>query len=144
MGAGKSERSTLGQEPTIVQQVTKLLPYERVERHEISAGHGASRGVGAAPDQVRQCHPQASPNPLDLVVDVAEKGSPVDARRLGLLPDRVAPVVGLKDATVLDDERSVRELRRQAHNERTEHVAAARGVLVRHKVAPGRVDIEGV
>src|SRR5437660_12192183 len=104
MGAGKSERSTLGQEPTIVQQVTKLLPYERVKRHEISAGHGASRGVGAAPDQVRQCHPQASPNPLDLVVDVAEKCSQVDERSLGLFTDLLAPVVCLNDVSVLYDD----------------------------------------
>jgi hypothetical protein len=41
------------------------------------------------------------------VIDVAEEGSPMDARWLGLLLDRVAPVVGLKDAMVLDDERSV-------------------------------------
>ena len=68
----------------------------------------------------------------------------MDARRLGLLPDRVTPVVGLKDAMMLDDECSVREPRRQAHDKGAEHVAAARGVLVRHKVAPCRIDIEVV
>ena len=78
------------------------------------------------------------------MIDVAEEGSPVDARRLVLFADRLAPVVGLKDAMVLDDECSIRELRRQAHHEGAEHVAAARGVLVRHKVAPSRVDIEVV
>ena len=107
------------------------------------ARHYARVGA-AAPDQVGQCHAQASPNPLDLVIDVAEEGSPVDARRLGLFPDRLAPVIGLKDAMVLDDERSIRELRRQAHDKGTEHVAAARGVLVRHKVAPSPIDIEVV
>src|ERR1022692_1683014 len=144
MGAGKGERSTPGEEAAIIQQDTKLLLHECIERPAVAVGHSVLRSVDAAPDYVGQCHAQASPNPLDLVVDVAEEGSPVDARWLGLLPDRVAPVGGLKDAKVLDDECSVRELRWQAHDEGAEHVAAARGVLVRHKVAPCRVDIEVV
>lgn len=145
VGAGKCERSTPGQEATIVQQDTNLLAHEGVQRLAAAASHRTTPDIGAAaPDQVGQCYAQASPNRLDLVIDVAEGGSPVDARRLGLFPDRLAPVIGLKDAMMLDDERSVRELRRQAHDQGAEHVAAARGVLVRHKVAPCPIDIEVV
>jgi hypothetical protein len=145
MGAGEGERPTPGQESAIVQQGTKLLPHEGVQRLAAALGHRSTLDVGAAaPDQVGQRQAQASPNPLDLVINVAEEGSPVDARRLGLFPDRLAPVVGLKDAMVLDNERSIRELRRQAHHEGAEHVAAARGILVRHEVAPCPIDIDVV
>src|ERR1017187_2754944 len=126
-------------------QGTKFLPHETVQRLAAAVGYCTTPTVGAAaPDQIGQCHAQSSPNPLDLMVDVAEEGSPVDARRLGLLSDRVAPVIGLKDAMVLEDERSVRKLGRKAHDKGTEHVAAARGVLVRYKVAPSPIDIEVV
>ena len=68
----------------------------------------------------------------------------MDARWLCLLPDRFAPVIGLKDTMVLDDECPVGKLGRKAHDKGTEHVAAARGVLVWHKVATSPIDIEVV
>src|SRR5713101_7157723 len=78
------------------------------------------------------------------MIDVTEEGGPVEARRLRLLPDRFPPVEGLEDALVLDHESAVGELRGQADDESAEHVAAAWGVLVGHKVAVPRVDVEAV
>src|SRR5436190_542453 len=70
MRAGEGERPPPRQEAAIVQQDTKLLLHEGVQRLAVAVatGHGATPGVGAAPDQVGQCHAQASPNPLDLVI----------------------------------------------------------------------------
>src|SRR5437870_5159853 len=143
MAAGEGECPTLGQEASIVQQSTEFLPHKGVQRLAAAVGHGTTTGVGAAaPDQVGQRHAQSSPNPFDLVIDVAEEGGPVDPRWLCLFPDRFAPVIGLKDTMVLDDERPFRELGRQAHDEGAEHVAAARGVLVWLKVTPSPISIE--
>jgi len=78
------------------------------------------------------------------MINIAEEGGPVQARRLCLLLDSCAPVEGLEDALVLDHERAVGELRGQADDERAEHVAAAWGVLVGHEVAVTGVDVEAV
>src|SRR5439155_6552970 len=78
------------------------------------------------------------------MIDVTEEGGPVQARRLRLLPDGCPPVEGLEDALVLDHERTVGELRGQADDERTEHVATAWGVVVGHEVAVTRRHVEAV
>src|SRR5438105_14907764 len=78
------------------------------------------------------------------MIDVTEEGSPVEARRLSLLPDGFPPVKGLEDALVLDHQSTVAELRGQADDERAKHVAATWGVLVEHEVAVARVDVEVV
>jgi hypothetical protein len=78
------------------------------------------------------------------MIDVTEEGGPVEARRLGLLPDSLPPVEGLEDSLVFDHERAVRELRGQADDKGAEHVAAAWSVLVGHEVAVPRVDVEAV
>src|SRR5262249_979392 len=78
------------------------------------------------------------------MIDIPEEGGPVQARRLCLLLDGGAPVKALEDAPVLDHERAVGELRGQADDERAEHVAAARGILVGHEVAITGVDVEAV
>src|SRR3954452_17969967 len=98
----------------------------------------------AAPEQIGHGHAEASPNLLDLMLDVTEEGGPVEARRLSLLPDGFPPVEGLEDSLVLDYKRAIGKLRGQADDESTEHVAAAWGVLVGHEVAVPRVNVEVV
>src|SRR5262245_45613453 len=78
------------------------------------------------------------------MLDVTEEGGPVEARRLGLLPNGFPPVEGLEDSLVLDYKRAVGKLRGQADDERAEHVAAAWGVLVGHEVAVPGVNVEVV
>jgi hypothetical protein len=78
MGAGEGKRSAPSQKAPIVQQGTKFLPH--VQSLATAVGQDTTPDIGAAaPDQVGQCYAQASPNPFDLVIDVAEEGGPVDA-----------------------------------------------------------------
>src|SRR5215813_8163201 len=110
MGAGEGERGAFGQKSGVVQQVTKFLPYECVSGGSSLGRRGFTPGIGGISEQVGQCHAQTSPDSLDLVIDVAEEGRPVDARWFGLLSDFASPVVGLKDAMMFEDKRAVGEL----------------------------------
>jgi hypothetical protein len=83
-----------GQKAPIVQQGTEFLPHQDVQRLAAVARHRTTPDFGAAaPDQVGQCYAQASLNPFNLMIDVAEEGGPMDARGLCLFPDRFAPVI---------------------------------------------------
>src|SRR2546425_4524870 len=140
--AGEGERPASGQEATRRKQGTELVLHQRGD--DLGSDDMQGGAAEAAPEEIGHGDTQAAPDRLDLMIDVAEESSPVQASRLRLLLDSFRPVEGLEKALVLDHQRAVGKLRGQADDEGPEHVTAAWGVLVRHEVPVTRIDIEAV
>jgi len=75
MRAREGERPATDQEAAIVQQSAKLFLQESVQRIAVALGHGFASGAGGVPEQVSQCHAQARPDLLDLVIDITEEAA---------------------------------------------------------------------
>ena len=69
---------------------------------------------------------------------------PNEVDSVSSVPDRTSPVELLDDSPVTQYESAPAEQRGQTHDQRAEHVAAARRVLVRGEVPPSRVDVDGI
>ncbi len=106
--------------------------------------HGARRRAAAAPQQIGQCDTCSAPNSVDLMIHVAEERGPMKLIRGLLFGDRGPPVELLYDSPVAQHQCAVPKLRRQTNNERAEHVAASRCVLVGREMAAVGIDVHGV
>src|SRR5438874_1308165 len=78
------------------------------------------------------------------MIYVAEKGNPMKLVRLLLCLNGASPIELLHDSPVTQYQFAVLKLRRQNHDQRAKHVAAARRVLVGGEVPAIGIDVDGV
>src|ERR1019366_8884199 len=129
MATGIAECSALRKKTLIGQQGSPCLLNAR---REIFAGNIARwRAAFATPQQIGQCDPSTAPDPFDLMIHVAEERCPLELIRILLAFNRTSPIKRPHHSSVTQYQIATPKLRRQANDQRAEHVIAARGVLVR-------------
>ncbi len=89
----------------ICQQGAELVLYQAWLRIGGNSRQGST--CGASSKHIAQGDPQAGPDLFDLMIDVAEKGRPVNTHWLFLIPDSSCPVETLQDAMMFDHQRAV-------------------------------------